>query len=71
MRDLGVKGDGVTDDMDAINAAISQGARCGQGCPSSTTVPALVYFPAGKYLVSKPIVQLYYTQFVGDAINAP
>ena len=41
------------------------------GCDSSTTTPAIVYFPPGTYLVSKPIVQLYYTQFVGDAINLP
>lgn len=64
-------GDGKTDDTAAINNAISSGNRCGQGCDSSTVSPALVYFPSGTYLVSKPLVQLYYTQFVGDAINIP
>lgn len=71
VRDFGAKGDGVTDDTAAINAAIALGSRCGQGCDSSTTTPALVYFPAGVYVVSAPIVQLYYTQLVGDATNPP
>jgi len=63
--------DGTTDDTSAINSAITDGSRCGQGCDSSTTTPALVYFPAGTYLVSAPLVQLYYTQFVGDATSPP
>jgi hypothetical protein len=67
----GAKGDGVTDDTDAINRAISDGNRCGQGCQSSTTSPALIYFPPGTYLVSKPIQMYYYTQLVGDATNIP
>lgn len=71
VKDYGAVGDGSADDTDAINTAISDGSRCGQGCDSSTTVPALVYFPPGTYLVSKPIVQLYYTQFVGDAVSPP
>ena len=71
VHEFGAKGDGVTDDSDAINSAITQGSRCGKGCDSSTTTPALVYFPPGTYLVSKPLIQLYYTQFIGDAINVP
>jgi len=67
----GLPGDGVTDDTDAINEAISSGNRCGQGCDSSTVTPALVYFPPGTYLVSKPIIQYYYTQMVGDALDIP
>jgi glucan 1,3-beta-glucosidase len=64
-------GDGSTDDTAAINKAISSGGRCGKGCDSSTTTPALVYFPPGTYVVSKPIVQYYYTQIVGDAVDLP
>lgn len=64
-------GDGSTDDTAAINLAISSGGRCGKGCDSSTTTPALVYFPPGTYVVSKPIVQYYYTQIVGDAVDLP
>jgi glucan 1,3-beta-glucosidase len=71
VKDYGAKGDGTTDDTVAINAAISAGNRCGQGCDSSTVTPALVFFPAGTYLVSAPIIQLYYTQMVGDALNLP
>ena len=71
VADFGAKGDGTTDDTAAINNAITSGNRCGQGCDSSTVTPALVYFPPGTYLVSKPIVQLYYTQLVGDALTLP
>ncbi|KUJ21098.1 1,3-beta glucanase [Mollisia scopiformis] len=71
VMDFGAKGDGSTDDTAAINAAITSGTRCGQGCDSSTTEPALVYFPPGTYMISAPLVQLYYTQFVGDAVTIP
>ena len=71
MRDYGAKGDGTSDDTAAINSAVSDGMRCGKGCNSSTTTPALVYFPAGTYVVSKPIVQLYYTQFIGNPADLP
>ncbi|KAK4123046.1 glycoside hydrolase family 55 protein [Parathielavia appendiculata] len=71
VRDYGAKGDGASDDTAAINQAIADGNRCGQGCTSQTTTPALVYFPPGTYVVSKPIIQFYYTQLVGDAISPP
>ena len=71
VRDFGAKGDGVTDDTAAINQAISTGNRCGQGCDSSTVTPAIVYFPPGTYVVSKPLNQYYYTQMIGDANNLP
>ena len=64
-------GDGSTDDTAAINKAITDGNRCGQGCDSSTVTPAIVYFPPGDYLVSAPIIQYYYTQLVGDALSLP
>ncbi|KKZ60312.1 glucan 1,3-beta-glucosidase [[Emmonsia] crescens] len=71
VKDFGAKGDGTTDDTEAINQAISTGDRCGLGCDSSTVTPAIVYFPAGTYVVSKPIIQYYYTQLVGDALAMP
>ncbi|CAG8978299.1 hypothetical protein HYALB_00005885 [Hymenoscyphus albidus] len=71
VKDFGAKGDGSTDDSEAIKAAINLGNRCGQGCDSSTVTPALVYFPPGTYVVSKPIIQLYYTQLVGDITDRP
>ncbi|KAL2141630.1 hypothetical protein VTI28DRAFT_2176 [Corynascus sepedonium] len=71
VRDYGAKGDGSSDDTEAINQAISDGNRCGEGCSSQTTTPALVYFPPGTYVVSKPIISFYYTQLVGDAVSPP
>lgn len=72
----GAVGDGVTDDTEAINRAISFGNRCGGPvngvrCDSTTVKPAIVYFPPGRYLVSRPIIMYYYTQMLGDAINKP
>ncbi|OAA68257.1 Pectin lyase fold protein [Niveomyces insectorum RCEF 264] len=71
VKDYGARGDGVTDDTQAINNAIADGNRCGQGCASSTTTPAVVYFPAGTYLLSSSILPFYLTQLVGDAANPP
>ena len=45
VKDYGAKGDGSADDTDSINKAITDGNRCGKGCDSQTTTPALVYFP--------------------------
>ncbi|MCJ1473026.1 hypothetical protein MMC13_001675 [Lambiella insularis] len=70
VMNYGATGNGVTDDTAAINAAINAGPTCNKGCTSSTTQPAVVYFPAGTYLVSSPINQAYYTQLIGNP-NAP
>ncbi|KAL2208244.1 beta-1,3-glucanase [Sarocladium strictum] len=72
VKDYGAKGDGSTDDTVAINAAITAGGgRCGDGCDSSTTTPALVFFPPGTYIVSKPLQQYYYTHMIGDLNDIP
>ncbi|KAF9871949.1 hypothetical protein CkaCkLH20_10581 [Colletotrichum karsti] len=77
VKDYGAVGDGVTDDTEAINRAASQFSksddteRCGKDCGQTTTLGAMVYFPPGTYLISAPIIQYYYTQFVGDAANRP
>ncbi|KAL2106697.1 hypothetical protein VUR80DRAFT_6331 [Thermomyces stellatus] len=71
VKEFGAVGDGVADDTQAINDAITLGNRCGQGCDSSTVTPAIVYFPPGTYRVSAPIVAYYYTQLIGDAVNRP
>jgi len=64
--DYGAKGDGVTDDTAAINAAITDGGRCGADCGATSVLYAVVYFPPGTYAISSPIVQLYFTTFLSD-----
>ncbi|KEQ78247.1 pectin lyase-like protein, partial [Aureobasidium namibiae CBS 147.97] len=71
VRDYGAVGDGKTDDTQAINRAVVDGDRCGKNCDSTTIKGGLVYFPPGTYLISTPIIQYYYTQFVGDPNNRP
>ncbi|KAF6804015.1 glucan 1,3-beta-glucosidase [Colletotrichum musicola] len=71
VKKFGAKGDGETDDSDAINAAVSAGNRCGKGCSSTFASGALVYFPPGTYKICKPIIQLYHTQFVGNPNSHP
>lgn len=79
VKEFGARGDGVTDDTDAIQAAISSGERCGSEADSSTKSPALVYFPgtflhltgAGTYRVSKPILVYYFTHLSGDPLERP
>ncbi|KAF3768855.1 family 55 glycoside hydrolase [Cryphonectria parasitica EP155] len=73
VKDYGAVGDGVADDTAAINAAISNGGRCGfdGACSGSTTTPATVYFPEGTYLVSSALLVTYYTQMIGDPTAMP
>ncbi|KAK4216626.1 pectate lyase superfamily protein-domain-containing protein [Rhypophila decipiens] len=66
VKAYGAVGDGVTDDTGAINAAITDGDRCGLDCGSTTARGAIIFFPPGTYMVSKPIIQYYFTQFIGD-----
>ncbi|KIY02080.1 uncharacterized protein Z520_02218 [Fonsecaea multimorphosa CBS 102226] len=67
VKDYGAKGDGVTDETASINLAIKSGDRCDpESCKSSTTTPAVVYFPAGTYMISSSISDYYYTQLIGN-----
>lgn len=72
VKDYGAKGDGVTDDSDAINRAISDQDRCGPwDCDSSTDSSAVVYFPSGTYIIGKPIVMYYMTMLHGNPNDRP
>ncbi|KAJ7053167.1 pectate lyase superfamily protein-domain-containing protein [Mycena amicta] len=64
VTDYHAVGNGIADDTVAINNAISDQGRCGQGCFSST-------FPPGKYRVTAPIIPFYYTTLVGDYNTKP
>jgi glucan 1,3-beta-glucosidase len=55
VKAYGAKGDGVTDDTAAINAAIADGNRCANNCGSSSVKGALIYFPSGNYLSISPL----------------
>jgi glucan 1,3-beta-glucosidase len=54
-----------------LDSAISAGGRCGQGCPSSSTTPAVIYFPSGTYMISSPINPAYLTQLIGNPNGVP
>ncbi|KAI0434204.1 putative exo-beta-1,3-glucanase [Xylaria sp. FL1042] len=72
VKDYGAKGDGSTDDTAAIMSALNDGGnRCLQGCASTTTTPAVVYFPSGTYIISKALQPPYFTQMIGDPTNRP
>ena len=61
VKDVGAKGDGVTDDTAAIQKAIS----------GRSTTASVIYFPAGTYLVSYGLKANSYSVFFGDPTNRP
>ncbi|KAM0272162.1 hypothetical protein ACHAQH_008839 [Verticillium albo-atrum] len=71
VKDYGAKGDGKTDDTKAIRKAIEDSPMCGDGCYSSTTHGAIIYFPSGTYLISSTIEKHYGTQLIGNPNNRP
>ncbi|KAH7098261.1 glucan 1,3-beta-glucosidase, partial [Auriculariales sp. MPI-PUGE-AT-0066] len=40
-------------------------------CGQSTITPAVVYFPPGTYRISTPIINYYYSAFIGDGRSWP
>ncbi|KAJ4303199.1 hypothetical protein N0V90_002092 [Kalmusia sp. IMI 367209] len=80
VTDFGADPSGVSDSTEAINAAVSSwnidsvsgnNKRCGEDCGNTFTQGAIVYFPPGTYKLCTPVIQLYYTQFIGDANDPP
>ncbi|EER40925.1 exo-beta-1,3-glucanase [Histoplasma capsulatum H143] len=69
--EYGADNTGEKDATEAINAAIEDGDRCGLECGNTFAKGAIIYFPPGTYKICRPIIQLYYTQFIGDALDPP
>lgn len=57
---FGAKGDGITDDTAAILRAIDAAAA---------TAPSALHFPAGIYLVTKPLIAPANVSWFGDGMN--
>ncbi|KAG0651756.1 hypothetical protein D0Z07_1901 [Hyphodiscus hymeniophilus] len=66
--DFGADNSGNSDASGAINNAIGNGDRYGNGV---TTRPAYVYVPAGTYKISNQVNMLVNTFLVGDPLNMP
>jgi glucan 1,3-beta-glucosidase len=72
VKDYGAKGDGVTDDAPAIQAAINFVGRGPAGNGFGTTgAPAVIYFPEGNYLLGETVQSWVDTFFIGNPINRP
>lgn len=71
IKDFGVIGDGVTDDTVAINAAIAD-MFYAKTYLDTADIPkhVTIYFPAGVYLISSPILLYPFVKIVGDGIDS-
>lgn len=78
--DFGADNSGDSDTAEAINAASaswnkdsvgSKQTRCGQDCGNTFSQGAILFFPGGTYKICSPVIQYYYTQFVGDPNDMP
>ena len=66
VREYGAKGDGHTDDTEAIQRAISDGDRCSIDCDAKDVRPVTVYLPSGSYLISSTISLSPGTEILGN-----
>lgn len=74
VKDYGAKGDGIADDSAAVQRAITTGNSASTretGRFGSTGQPAVVYFPAGTYLVKTTIRSAVGTLLMGDPLDKP
>ena len=67
---FGAKGDGISDDTRAIQAAIDH-HRYQTKDGGGAALPAIVYLPPGKYMVSDTLVCWFYTHLVGSSSSEP
>lgn len=67
VKDFGAKGDGMTDDTAAIQAALTSGREDIR----STRQPMVVYMPAGSYVISTTLQLYFYTHLVGNHLCPP
>ena len=70
VKDFGAVGDGSHDDTAAIQAAIDFKQTGGDGSNLAKSA-AVVYLPAGRYLLSDTLVLWFYTNLVGNAVCHP
>ncbi|KAH8711250.1 Glucan 1,3-beta-glucosidase [Beauveria bassiana] len=78
--DFGADNSGKSDTAEALNAASAswnkdsvggKQTRCGQQCGNTFSQGAILFFPGGTYKICSPVIQYYYTQFVGDPKDMP
>lgn len=72
--DFGAKGDGMTDDTAAIQAALNYGNGTtfrNSSAWGTTGAPAVVYIPSGTYRITKPLYNYVDTVIMGDPTNKP
>ena len=66
VRDFGAKGDGISDDTAALQAAIDHGRGV-----QYEKAPAIVYLPAGTYRISDTLILWKWTHLIGNASSPP
>jgi len=80
VEDFGADNTGESDTTEALNAASASWnsdsvggdrTRCGEECGNTFAQGAIVFFPGGTYKICSPVIQYYFTQFVGDPNDMP
>ena len=69
IRDFGAKGDGSTNDTDAINRALSQIFKTGFN-ETEPLARRKIYFPGGTYIINNTLSIPPYAKLVGDGTSS-
>jgi hypothetical protein len=67
VKDFGAKGDGATDDTDAINRALQQIYKSTVS-PTDPRARRTIYFPGGTYITTAAILVPPFAKLVGDGV---